>query len=817
MLDSFIQRMASYLVTVRSLAAVVFVSALPFASSQIEILVDHKGEFRRIVELDRRSIHVENERGKRVRAEFEHMTFSLADDFGEGLVTVDFGEARDPRQMKRNTVKAGKSSFEMTVKLTSDRDMKNCFYLLLFTSNGSMATFYDSIGALKANKSRDIKIVMPAQVDAIGSLHIFERGREVRTNDSVAGRSLDEEYKLLLRGFTAVPNTVLFKPRRTYPHIVSPSGRFVVTYRDEKTHQRLLAFDAESMAIRCSVDIGKHDDAVSDPVWLDDDTVLFIFEDELQSLDVSSGELRKLCKPAHYISRVLPDEEHAIVFCRSFRGDQVEDFFVEVNCKTGERESRQSGSSFDRNYLDPDGKFCLKQEFAKTETVHRIRSSESSFWTSLDSLNNEPGVRFDYSTRDTVDYPEYVVGFGDDSKTLLVSSNRDRETYALMKYDLESGRFAGTVLQDDEFDIGGDDDTEINVLRKSDQRVIGVGYWRDTYVTKWFDERFGEAQRAVEEALPNLQHKAVSWDDEARSIVFYSFSGTNPGSYFLYNSGSSSLRKMYDMNPSLSSYKLGSVRSIRVKADDGVEVHCYVTLPPDWDGKPVPVIASIHGGPTVRDQLEYDPINQFYATRGFAVLEVNYRGSIGFGRKYKLDGILGNLDTTPIDDIAAAVKYLVAHGVAQPDRVAIIGGSWGGYSVYMSLVRHPELYRCGVAFAAPVDLGEMLGDDALIGNKVGYAFWQEILKERASDPGYIDRVSPINHVDEIAKPVLICQGEQDWRVSKGQATMMADALRKKGKEYALVLYPKDGHGHDDFGWNHYLNETEAFIMSQLGL
>src|SRR5690606_36243933 len=140
-----------------------------------------------------------------------------------------------------------------------------CYYVLLFTSNGAMATFYDSIRSLPKGKAKTVKISMPAKVDQIGSLHIFANGDEVRTNDSVPGQSLEEEYKKLRADSMGVPLTELFRDTRYYPHALSASGRYLATYRDEKSHNRLVVIDTQSMEIVLSKDIGEFDEYIADP------------------------------------------------------------------------------------------------------------------------------------------------------------------------------------------------------------------------------------------------------------------------------------------------------------------------------------------------------------------------------------------------------------------------------------------------------------------------------------------------------------------------------------------------------------------------
>ncbi|MDQ8204860.1 prolyl oligopeptidase family serine peptidase [Pelagicoccus sp. SDUM812003] len=803
----------------RNFVSLLILSTLCFVTcawGQIEMQVDHKGEFRRVIGIRSDTLIVEDSKGRAKKSEHERTRFVAAESYAEGFVDVDFGEARDPRVLKNNKMKAGKNSFEMTISLTADRNVSNCFFLLLFQSNDALATYYDSVGSLRAGKKRKIAIKMPAQVDAIGSLHIFERGRELRTGDSIAGRSLEEEYETLLDRSSGVPAVALFQRVNHYPHVVSPNGKLVATYRDDKTHHRLVVFDVESLSILQSVEVGEYDEAVSDLEWLSDEVLLFIADRELNSLHAFSGKVELLeGRETLRILRVLPDSTHAVTYSHTTKAIGRGKHFATVDCVKGKRVLLEIGELWDACYLDANGRLRLKQQYSDGQLEFRYRDGDSKRWRDLEHQNNELEIQFTRSGKDEVDHSVYVEGFGGDENTLIVSAHRGGDKYSLCRYNIESGKVEEVLWQDDEYDVGGDYPA-VDLFRNRNYEVIGIGYWKDRYKVVWFDPRFEAAQRQVESALPHLQHKPISWDLEGKAIVFRSFGDQSPGEYYLYSEAAKSLRNLYTTNLAILDQNLATTRPIHVEARDGQSILCYLTTPPDWDGTPLPLIASIHGGPTSRDLLTYSPITQFYATRGFAILEVNYRGSAGFGRAFKLDGIVGNLDTTPIDDIADAVNWAIENGIAQKARVAIVGGSWGGYSVYMSMVRYPELYRCGVATAAPSHMKAMLRNDLYVHNRFKYHFWKEILESRV-DSAYIERVSPVNYVDAFQRPILIIQGERDRRVDIDQARIMSKAMEKAGKEYALILYPEDGHGHDAFGWNHSLNETEAFILTHMGL
>ena len=755
---------------------------------------------------------MKNEKGRKKIADFSRVRFVAIDDYREGTVEIAFGDSRDKTKERDAKVRAGKSTFEMEVSIKPDLVFKDCYFVLLFSSNGALATYYDNIGTLLPNSRNRIKIKMPAQVDAIGSLHVFEKGSEIRSNQSVPGQSLEEEHAALVRNSKAIPTTILHKTSRDYPHILSKDGKYLATFRDDNTHYRLVVINTADLEIEHSIEIGEFDEYIEDLQWLNNKEVLYVYDSDLYSLDVTTGQKRMVVKSIIDLITCSKDGIHAFVTraIHSF-------LYIKIDCRDGKPVSTDPFSSYDHYYTDREDRVRLRRKYDAAKFTYLLRRLENGRWFRLDDINKEEGLYFSYGARDEIFQSLFFNKFSDDPNEMYVFSNTKRDTLGLYTYNLSTGKIGKTIWEDDRYDVGGPDISESYVRTRKSGEIIGLSYWRDKYQTIWFDKRFESAQSIVESALPELQHRPISWNDDASTMVFYSFSGKHPGSYYLLNLNTKSFRKILDRNPELSKRSLSEKKTLVVKCRDGHEVLCYLTLPLEWDGEPAPLIVNPHGGPMVRDYLRYSASDHFFSSRGFAVLKVNYRGSAGFGKQHIRSGLIGNLDTLPIDDIADATRHLINEGIADPDRVSIMGGSWGGYSVYMCIIRYPELYQCGIASAAPTDMKLSLSNDAVIGNKYAHAYWDVILREKIEDPNYVTAMSPLTHADKIKRPILIIHGEKDWRVRPAHAKQMAKALERNGVEHQLILYPEDGHGHSEFGHNNFLNEAEVFLRKTLDL
>ena len=349
-------------------------------------------------------------------------------------------------------------------------------------------------------------------------------------------------------------------------------------------------------------------------------------------------------------------------------------------------------------------------------------------------------------------------------------------------------------------------------------RVIGVSL--TTHLTKdsYFDAAIQTLHDAVQKSFPNLSVHLTSWDTARRRIVFSTVGPSSPAVYYLLDLTTKAVSRLGNSYPDLKSENLGTVQPYDYKARDGLEIPAYLTLPPGKQAKNLPVVIMPHGGPQARDDMSFDWESQFLATRGYAVLRPNYRGSYGYGRKFQEAGY-GQWGLKMQDDVTDGVKKLIADGIADPKRICIVGGSYGGYAALAGAAFTPDLYACAAAWAPVTDLRRMLIDE-----DEGPEDWSAFVSaeklyigDHWSDSTRLDGTSPALHADAIKCPVLLMHGEHDTTVPIDQSKRMDYALRRADKKVTFIEIRGETH-HMEMSATRirWLTELEKFLKENIG-
>lgn len=389
-----------------------------------------------------------------------------------------------------------------------------------------------------------------------------------------------------------------------------------------------------------------------------------------------------------------------------------------------------------------------------------------------------------------------MLGLTSDGKTLYLADSRDRNTAAVYAVDGASGQ--RTLLAEDaRADIGGG----LADPRTGELQAVSVDYLRN----EW--KPVGEAVAADLKALEALGPGEVGVNartlDDRTWIVAYS-AAESPVVYYRYDREpgvEGKLTKLFSARPALDGKPLVPMWPQELKSRDGLNLVSYLTLPAtadaDGDGKadhPVPMVLLVHGGPWARDGYGYSGWNQWLANRGYAVLSVNYRGSTGFGKDFTNAGD-GEWAGKMHDDLIDAVQWAVGQGITTADKVAIMGGSYGGYATLAGLTFTPDTFACGVDIVGPSNLNTLLATVPPY-----WASFYEQLAKRMGDPRteegrkWLTERSPLTHADKIVKPLLIGQGANDPRVKQAESDQIVEAMQAKNIPVTYVLFPDEGHG-----------------------
>lgn len=381
-------------------------------------------------------------------------------------------------------------------------------------------------------------------------------------------------------------------------------------------------------------------------------------------------------------------------------------------------------------------------------------------------------------------------GFHSDPRLIYVMAP-DEGRQALFEFDLVARTLGKRVFAHPSVDVDS-----LVYDAGAGGKVVGVRYTMDRPEIHFFDEAAEAERKALRAALQRefptpVFHEQVSASaDGVRQILEVS-SEVQPPVYFLYDRGARRLVRILKQRPGIDPGQMAPTQRVEFRARDGRALTGYLTLPKGVEPKRLPAIALVHGGPWARDVIAWDPEVQLLANRGFAVLQINFRGSTGLGREH-LEAGYREWGQKIQDDITDGVRWAIEQGFFDPDRIGIMGSSFGGYSTLVGLVKTPELFRAGAAYASVTDIELMIDDDRWY--QWGAAWQQTMVGGERGDKARLRESSPLRRAAEIRAPVLLGHGEDDQRVHVRQSRRMAEALREAGKQVEYLEFPREVHG-----------------------
>jgi dipeptidyl aminopeptidase/acylaminoacyl peptidase len=399
-------------------------------------------------------------------------------------------------------------------------------------------------------------------------------------------------------------------------------------------------------------------------------------------------------------------------------------------------------------------------------------------------------IHYFYRTQNSRDWKDLYSGDEKELEPLAIDASID-SLYALKKKDgrdalyalkLDGSRSETLVAENPDVDITG-------VLRFGEGQKV-IGYSDSNAKRVYFDPEFKTLAAALSKALP--KSPIIEFTDSSRDgnkLLIFAGSDSDPGRYYLFDRAHKALAPAMIARPELEGRALASVKGITIPSPDGVSIPAYLTLPAGKDAKGLPAVVLPHGGPSARDVWGFHWLAQFLAARGYAVLQPQYRGSAGFGDTWLNENGFKNWRTS-IGDITASTKWLASQGIADPNRVAILGWSYGGYAALQSAVTEPSLYKAVVAIAPVTDL-QMAKDESRY-----FTNYELVQKEIGSGPHLVEG-SPLRHVAAINVPVLLVHGTMDDTVRIAESQKMDAALRGAGKQSELLTFEGLDHQLDD--------------------
>lgn len=408
-------------------------------------------------------------------------------------------------------------------------------------------------------------------------------------------------------------------------------------------------------------------------------------------------------------------------------------------------------------------------------------------------------------------------GFDKSGKTLYMLDSRGRNTAALTAIDLSNGNQKTLIAEDAKADAG-----EV-LAHPTEKTVQAVAFTYDRKNWKVLDKSI-EADLAYLKTVADgdLNIGSRSLDDKKWIVTYVVDDG--PARFYLYDRAAKKANFLFTNRPALEGAPLAKMRPVIIKSRDGLDLVSYLTLPKSSDPKntgkpekPVPMVLNVHGGPWARDGWGLNPTHQWLADRGFAVLSVNYRGSTGFGKNF-INAANHEWAGKMHNDLLDAVDWAVKSGIADPKKVAIMGGSYGGYATLVGLTFTPDTFACGVDIVGPSNLATLLNSIPPYWEPMIETFTKRVGDHRTEDGrSLLNQRSPLTYVDRIKKPLLIGQGANDPRVNQAESDQIVHAMQGKKIPVTYVLYPDEGHGfaRPENRMSFYA-VTEAFLVNNLG-
>jgi len=399
------------------------------------------------------------------------------------------------------------------------------------------------------------------------------------------------------------------------------------------------------------------------------------------------------------------------------------------------------------------------------------------------------------------------LAFSEDGRQLLALSSFDANASRLVRHDLD-GDNVEVVAQDDRYDVA-----DVR-LHPDTGQVQWVSFLRERVHHEPLDDAIAD-DLAFLTAAERGEMTVLGEDHTDRCWVVSYVRDDGPTRYHLYDRDRRSLQLLFEDRPRLGDYTLGTMEPFRVTARDGLELQGYLTAPPGTDRRDLPTVLLVHGGPWARDIWGYDPQVQWLANRGYLVLQVNFRGSTGYGKRF-LNAGDRQWAAAMHDDLVDTVRWAVGEGFADPDRVAIQGGSYGGYAALVGATFTPEVFACAVDLVGPSNLQTLIASIP--------PYWEPLIAQFHTRMGHPEHDadllwerSPLSRAEQVSIPLLIGQGANDPRVKQAESEQFVTVLRDRGIDHEYLLFEDEGHGFakPDNRLRFYA-AVEAFLARHLG-
>ena len=575
-----------------------------------------------------------------------------------------------------------------------------------------------------------------------------------------------------------IPMRDFFKNPQEAGHQISPDGKYLsYTAPYERRMNVYVKPVAGGPAVRVTAETARD---IAGYFWKGN-RILYVKDfggDEnfhVVSVDLKGEDLKDLTPGEKVRAQIvdnLINDDNSIIVSHNRRDAKAFDVF-RTNVQTGdEKLIAENPGNITGWDTDHDGKLriAITSDGVNTSMLYREKE-EDAFKPIL-----------------TTNFKERVAPlfFTFDNKRLYVSSNRGRDKSAIFEFDPATAKEGKLIFENADVDVSG-----LNFSRK--RKVLTTVNYTTWKSQRHFLDKESEAMfKAAEKEFPGYEVGFTSQNKAEDKFIVATYSDRTRGKRYLYDKATGKFSFIADISPWLPEAELAEMKPITYKSRDGLIINGYLTLPKGVAAKNLPVVVNPHGGPWARDNWRFNAEVQFLANRGYAVLQMNFRGSTGYGRKF-WEASFKQWGKSMQDDVTDGVQWLIKEGIADPKRVAIYGGSYGGYTALAGLAFTPDVYAAGVSYVGVSNLMTFM--------KAIPPYWkpqltmlQEMVGNMETETELLKAASPALHADKIKAPLFIAQGAKDPRVVKSESDQMVEAMKKRGVEVEYLVKDNEGHG-----------------------
>lgn len=592
-------------------------------------------------------------------------------------------------------------------------------------------------------------------------------------------------YKYKVSDYFARPKASSFQ--------LSPNGKYMSYYeKDDKNKNHVYVKDIATGKINRAIE--EKEELIKGYGWINDERLYYMMDKggnenfHIYAANIDGTNAKDLTPYEDVqanILKILKDQKNYIIIQMNKNNKQIFEPF-KLNVVTGETtqlfENKDVENPIQGYDFDKDGNLR-----AYSKMVNGI---EAELWYK-DLVSGE----FKMLKRTKWDDNFNIIQFNYSSKNqneAYVLSNLNGDKSEIVLYDLKENKEIKKVFSNPNYDVSG-----MGTSRKRNWEIDYFAYEGEKYVIIPMSKTYKDLTLQMKTRFPGKEYYITDYDDDETKFLIVTQSDKLYGTYYQYDIKTKKFSLLYDLMPQLKETDMAEMRPITFKSRDGLTIHGYITLPKEaLTGKKVPLIVNPHGGPQgIRDSWGFNPETQLFASRGYATLQVNFRISGGYGKEFLRAGFK-QIGRKLMNDIEDGVKYVIAQGWVDKNKMAIYGGSHGGYATLMGLVKTPDLYTCGVDYVGVSNIETFFASFP--------EYWKpykEMVKQiwydldNQEEAKIAKEVSPFYQIDKIKKPLLVVQGANDPRVNINESDQVVTGLRAKGFDIPYMVKYNEGHGY----------------------